>query len=269
LKVIERIDRQVDHVLETVRELRNERSYRGIERLAQLLIQALLDLGIMAISAVGGRMPKGYSEVGELLLDMSALSEDDARLLKSMAGMRNILVHAYAVIDRDIVKSSSKNLVKDAPRIAKALRAFLEGRKVDPPPMSDLAKGLDNVFRGRVKAALFFGGRMKGYLIRGDYDIAVYFGKPYSFYDLGELVVDIAKVMRVQPDKLDVVSLDSAAPEIVLEALEGKPIYIKDPYVLFELRFKALMELLDLRSGLSLFDVSELNESERSHSRVC
>ena len=84
-----------------------------------------------------------------------------------------------------------------------------------------------------------------------------------------ELVVDIAKVMRVQPHKLDVVSLDSAAPEIVLEALEGKPIYIEDPYVLFELRFKALMDLLDLRSGLSLFDVSELNESERSHSRVC
>jgi uncharacterized protein YutE (UPF0331/DUF86 family) len=36
-------------------------SYRGIERLVQLIIQALLDLGVMIISALGGKIPKAYS----------------------------------------------------------------------------------------------------------------------------------------------------------------------------------------------------------------
>ena len=46
--------------------------------------------------AFGGRTAKRYSKVGELLLKLKALGESDAKLLKSMAGMRNILVHAYA-----------------------------------------------------------------------------------------------------------------------------------------------------------------------------
>jgi len=103
LKVIERIDRQVNNVTELLKELEKEKSYRGTKRLVQLVIQALLDLGLMVITALGGKTPKGYSEVGELLSDMGVLGEDDARLLKSMGGMRNILVHAYATIRRDLI----------------------------------------------------------------------------------------------------------------------------------------------------------------------
>jgi len=44
--------------------------------------------------------------------------------------------------------------------------------------MADLALSLGEVFRGRVKAALLFGGRAKGYHMKADYDIAKYFGKP-------------------------------------------------------------------------------------------
>ena len=57
-------------MVELVRELENERSYRGIERLVQLTIQALLNLGIMVISALGGRTPKVYTEIGALLAEM-------------------------------------------------------------------------------------------------------------------------------------------------------------------------------------------------------
>jgi uncharacterized protein YutE (UPF0331/DUF86 family) len=58
LKIIERIDRQVEQVKELVKELDKERSYRGTERLVQLIIQALLDLGLMVITALGGRAPR-------------------------------------------------------------------------------------------------------------------------------------------------------------------------------------------------------------------
>ena len=250
MKVIERIDRQVEQVAELVKELERERGYRGTERLVQLVIQALLDLGLMVITALGGRTPKGYSEVGELLSDLGVLGEGDAKLLKSMSGMRNILVHAYATIRRDIVTGSASKLRIDAPRLARTLRGSLEGKVVDPTSRANFEKSLHKVFKGRVKAALLFGGRAKGYSLKGDIDIAVYFGRTHDLYELGELAVDIAKALNVREDQLDVVSLDSATPEMVLEALDGELIYVDDDYTLFELRLRALMEWLDLRSGV-------------------
>lgn len=250
MKVIARIDQQINNVTELLKELEKEKSYRGTERLVQLVIQALLDLGLMVITALGGKTPKGYSEVGELLSDMEALNEDDARLLKSMGGMRNILVHAYATIRRDLITDSSKSLRDDAPRIAKALRDSLKGKAIDPPSPADLPEKLSKILKGRVSAAILFGGKAKGYSMKGDYDIAVYFGRPHDLYELGELAVDIAEALKVPEDQLDVVSLDSATPEMVLEALNGKPIYVENDFILFELKLRALIEWLDIQSGI-------------------
>ena len=86
--------------------------------------------------------------------------------------------------------------------------------------------------------------------MKGDYDIAVYFGRPFSFYELGELAVDVAEALKVKEDKVDIICLDAATPELVLEVVYGKPIYVEDDYVLFELRVKALMELLDFKTGI-------------------
>jgi len=119
LKVMERINQQVNQVMELARELEKESSYRGVERLVQLIVQSLVDLGLMVISALGGRTPKGYSEIGELLSDLNVLGEGDAKLLKSMAGMGNILVHAYAAVRRDLITDSSRSLRDDAPRRTK------------------------------------------------------------------------------------------------------------------------------------------------------
>jgi uncharacterized protein YutE (UPF0331/DUF86 family) len=127
LKVKERIDRQVEQVTELVKELGQERSHLGTERLVQLVVQVVLDLGLIVIAALGGRTPKGYSEVGELLSDMGVLNESDARLLRSMAGMRNILVHAHATIRGDLIADSSRSLRDDAPRIARALKRACSG----------------------------------------------------------------------------------------------------------------------------------------------
>ena len=58
MKVMERIDRQVDQVTDLVKQLEKKRSYRGKERLIQLTIQSLLNLGPMVIAALGGRTPE-------------------------------------------------------------------------------------------------------------------------------------------------------------------------------------------------------------------
>lgn len=250
LRVIERLDNQANLIVELVGELEQEKGYRGVERLVQLVIQALLDLGPMVIAALNGKPPGAYSEVGEALQNLNVLMEKDANLLRSMASMRNLLVHAYAAVRRDLITDAKGKLMADAPRIATALRKGLEDRALDPPPLTDDFECLREVLRGKVKAAVLFGGRAKGYLLKGDYDIALYFGRPYDLYEVGGLAVDMARALKVPEEKVDILVMDSAEPKLVLEALEGKQIYMEDSYVLFEVKMNVIIKHLDMQSWL-------------------
>jgi len=77
MNVLERIKRQANLLAELVRELEVEKSYRGIERLVQLIIQSLLDLGLMIIIALGWERPKAYSEIGYTLRESGIVGDDE------------------------------------------------------------------------------------------------------------------------------------------------------------------------------------------------
>jgi len=256
VKVVERLERQVELVRGLVEELRVESSYRGVERLVQAVIQALLDLGFMAISALRGRRPSSYSEVGVILYELGVLSRDYAELLRTMAGLRNILVHMYASVDREKVLEASKRLIHDAPVISNAILEAIRSRGVNLLKRLDLdleplVSRLRGVLGGKVELAYLFGGRAKGYVLKGDYDIAVLMPNNYTLYDLGLLQVDIAEALAVSEEEVDLVCLNSAPPELVLEALNGIPI-IENPVKRLELEARALRELLDTRESARL-----------------
>jgi uncharacterized protein YutE (UPF0331/DUF86 family)/predicted nucleotidyltransferase len=253
MDVLERIERQANLVGGLVGELEVEKSYRGIERLVQLVIQALLDLGLMIIVALGWRRPRAYSEIGYILREYGVVSDDEANLLKSMAGLRNVLVHAYAVIDRDKVAEFAERLKVDAPRIASTVLRGVEGKPIDPPTedVVEVVEKLRSVLSGRVLLAFLYGGRVKGYTLKGDYDIAVLMKPQCNLYKLGELVVDIAKALGVSEEIIDTVCIDMLPPEHVLEVLSGIPIIIDDPVQLFELKYKAILQLLDLEGDIN------------------
>jgi len=242
-------------LMDLVGELRFEKSYRGVERLVQLVIQALLDLGVMLIAALGARKPASYRDVANVLEELGVLPREEAHLLRLMAGLRNVLVHAYARVDRDIVTRAAEDLLSDAPRIAQLMLRRAEGIPDPPRQMGldeELLVKLRRVLKGQVKAAFLFGGRAKGYALRGDVDVAVLLGRPYGPYDLGSLVVNIADALGVNEELIDLVVLDKAPPELILEALEGVPVLVEDAMAVFELRTKALREYLDLREAMRL-----------------
>jgi len=63
-----------------------------------------------------------------------------------MAGMRNVLVHAYATIRRDLVIDITKSLRDDASKFARAVWKGLDGEFIDPAsalniPQSEALKG--------------------------------------------------------------------------------------------------------------------------------
>jgi len=256
LRVVERLEKQVELIKGLVEELRAESSYRGIERLVQLTIQALLDLGLMAISALKGRKPGRYSEIGAVLHELGVLDSVHADLLKAMAGLRDILVHMYSRVDGEKVVEASKKLISDAPAIAMAVLEAVKTRGVDPqthlePKLEVVVSKLREVLRGRVALAYLFGGRVKGYALKGDYDIAVFMPENYTLLDLGLLQVDVARALGVDEELVDITCLNTAPPELVLEALSGIPV-IEDPVLRLELEVKALRDMLDMRESLRL-----------------
>ncbi len=244
MKIKDRLRKQVDLVLSFLNELESEESYRGVERLTQLVLQSLLDLGLMFISALGGEPPRTYRDVGRRLKDLNLISGEEAVFLEEAAGMRNLLVHAYARIDPNIVlKAARDEIPPKTLRILRSLKAMIEKLDIDPSLNEDLGK----IFEGKVRVAFLYGSRLKGYRLRGDYDIAVYFGRPYSLGELAELSLKISEVLKEPLESIDIVPLDNASPGLVIDAIFGEPLYYRSEEELFETRYKLLIEALDTK----------------------
>jgi len=190
--------------------------------------------------------------VGYILWEQGILSRHDAEMLRSLAGLRNVLVHAYARVDRGRIFEFAERLKVDARRVASAVLKGVEGKPIDPPEdsVAGMVEKLKRALSGKVVLALLYGGRAKGYALKGDYDVAVLMEQGCDLYKLGELVVDVAEALGVPEELVDVVCIDALPPEHALEALSGVPVIVGDPALLLDLKLKALQQLLDLEEGL-------------------
>jgi len=249
MEVLKRLHQQANVIRELSEELKHESSYRGVERLVQLTIQALLDLGLMVLSAIG-TSPSGYGDTATSLGRHDLLPNEDAELMKAMAGLRNILVHAYIGANREIVIKSSTKLPEDAVRLANEL--LLSARRViaDPPRTADaLTETLRRVLEHRVKLAFIFGSQVKGYSLKGDVDIALYFDRRPDPYEVGGLVSDIQKALG--REDIDILILDYCDNiALAYEAIQGKPIIDNEAETL-HLKTKITSQYMDYNEKLS------------------
>lgn len=117
MEVLKRIKQQASTVKELSIELENEENHRGIERLIHLTLQALLDMGLMVLSAIG-ISPAGYRDVATSLAKLGLIAQKDAELMRAIAGLRNILVQGYMGVNREIILGSAKRLPEDTVRLA-------------------------------------------------------------------------------------------------------------------------------------------------------
>jgi predicted nucleotidyltransferase len=118
--------------------------------------------------------------------------------------------------------------------------------------VSEVVERVRGVLAGKVTLAFLYGGRVKGYTLKGDYDIAVLMEPTCDLYRLGELAVDIARALGVQEGDVDVKCIDMLPPEHALEALDGVPIVVNSPALAFNLKYRMLVELLDLKEGIDV-----------------
>ena len=249
MEVLRRLDQQAGVVRELSEELTGESSYRGVERLVQLTIQALVDLGMMVLSAMG-TSPTGYRDVAKSLGRLDLLTPKDAELLRAMAGLRNVLVHAYVEANREIVVETSKRLPEDAVRLADEILSSARRVVSDPPrTVDDFAETLRGVLKEKVRLAFIFGSQVKGYRLRGDVDVAVYFGRQPDPYEVGGLVFDIQESLgREDVDVLVIDGCDRVA--LAYEAVQGKPILGSQAEIL-QLKTKIASQYMDYKHKLN------------------
>ncbi len=173
-----RLRRILDLLSKYFSEFRDMRRSGGsiyaIERLAQLTIQALLDLGAMLAIELRDKKPETYGGVAEYLSNKLGLGEDLRRFLRGLAGFRNVLVHGYAEIDRGLEEEAFREMEEKLPLILEKLSNFISSVG-DPGQLSieELRVRLRPVFeRYGVRFAFLFGSRARAGVGR-DYDIAV------------------------------------------------------------------------------------------------
>ena len=95
------------------------------ERYLQLSIEILLDVGKLLIVIKGLKRPEENQEIFSALRDEKIISEKLAGNLMVIANFRNILVHDYEKIDREIVYEKLRNNLDDFENFKKEIAGYV------------------------------------------------------------------------------------------------------------------------------------------------
>lgn len=99
------------------------------ERYLQLSIEVLLDVGKLLVVINGLKRPEENQEIFSTLCDEKIISEKLAQNLMGIANFRNILVHDYEKIDREIVYSKLQNNIIDFENFKKETLDYVSKQK--------------------------------------------------------------------------------------------------------------------------------------------
>lgn len=103
------------------------REERFVEHTLQMAIQAALDVASHIVSDARLGEPRTNRELFASLARGAWVADDLARTLSAMAGFRNVLVHGYDTVDRDIVRDVLEHRLDDLLAFSRAIRTRLPG----------------------------------------------------------------------------------------------------------------------------------------------
>ena len=93
----------------------------------QLSIQLVLDIG-NHILAGAGKPAQDYSMIFDKLAQIDVIPAEFAESVKSMAGLRNILVHEYTEVDMEQLSNLLNNRLGDFSKFASYVTNYLESK---------------------------------------------------------------------------------------------------------------------------------------------
>lgn len=132
---LERLDEYLKYLAEIQKTNKNsflrDYHFHGLaERYLQLAIEILLDIGKLTIIAEGLRRPEDNQDIFSVLCETDIISKTLARRLTGLANFRNILVHDYEKIDREIVYDKLQKNLTDFRDFKKEIVKYVKRRSV-------------------------------------------------------------------------------------------------------------------------------------------
>ena len=125
---------QVDTYLGQVREFSkiSGRAYKNdwktqriVERTLQILIEECIDIANHIISDKGMRLPAGYADAFQVLMENAIINRKLFRTMEKMAKFRIVVIHQYEKIDPAIVVSILHRHLGDFEKYKKAIIKYL------------------------------------------------------------------------------------------------------------------------------------------------
>ncbi len=104
----------------------------ALEREVHVVIEVLLGLGGSLIASMGFGVPTSYREIAYILMENNVLDREYGLKLASLAGLRNILVHLYSMVDYELLYNHAGELVRDAREILNKLLEYMRNHNIDP-----------------------------------------------------------------------------------------------------------------------------------------
>lgn len=96
------------------------------ERYLQLSIEILLDIGKILLTSQNLSRPDNNQEIFSILHDKKIITAKLTEKIQGIVGFRNILVHEYEKIDRNIVYEKLQNDLKDFIFFQKEIAKYLK-----------------------------------------------------------------------------------------------------------------------------------------------
>src|SRR3989338_3303642 len=112
-------------IISKLQKLEDYHFFGLAERYLQLSIEILLDVGKLLIVIKGLKRPEENQEIFSALRDEKIISEKLADNLMGVANFRNILVHDYEKIDREIVYEKLRNNLDDFENFKKEIAGYV------------------------------------------------------------------------------------------------------------------------------------------------
>jgi len=76
----------------------------GVERLAHVVIESILDVGNLMIDGFIMRDPGSYHDIIDILVDEKVIPEQDKAAYKELIDLRQMLVNDYLIVDHEQIQ---------------------------------------------------------------------------------------------------------------------------------------------------------------------
>jgi len=103
----------------------------AVERGLQLCAQNAIDVAVHLASRLG-REPGDYTAAFDHLAEAGVLGADFARRFRGVAGFRNVLVHGYLDLDREVVFTAVNEGLDDFTEFSRQVRSWAASRASNP-----------------------------------------------------------------------------------------------------------------------------------------